>query len=183
MKRTVTTLVVLGFSLGVIAMECAAQQAHSFEQLQVLVKPGDNIYLTDSAGKTDKGRISDLTRDSLGLTVNGIRRDLSESDVFEIKRWRNDSLKNGALIGAGTALTLTTIFVAAYCSSEGCNAGEATAAVLVYTGIGAAIGTGIDALIPTKQSIYHNANRTSRKVQISPMISRFNKGVKIAFSF
>jgi hypothetical protein len=183
MKRIVMTLLVGGLSVCVVSMECAAQQAHSFEQLQVLVKPGDNIYVTDSAGNTSKGRISELTRDSLGLMVKGTRRDLSESDIFEIKKWRHDSLKNGALIGAGTALTLTTIFVAAYCGSGGCDAGAAAGAVLVYTGVGAAIGTGIDALIPAKQSIYHNTNRTSRKVQIRPIINRFDKGVKVAFSF
>src|SRR5262245_15894844 len=38
-RRRSTTLLVAGFFMLVISMECSAQQAHSFEQLQVLVKP------------------------------------------------------------------------------------------------------------------------------------------------
>jgi hypothetical protein len=43
--------------LFLISVECGAQQATSFEQLQVLVNPGDNVYVTDLLGKSNKGRI------------------------------------------------------------------------------------------------------------------------------
>jgi hypothetical protein len=57
-------------------------QASSFEQLQLLVKPGDNIYIGDFGGNTSKGKIVKLNRSTLSVTVNGLKRDLPQSDVL-----------------------------------------------------------------------------------------------------
>ena len=89
MKPNGATLFLVGFAMLVISMECSAQTADSFEQLQVLVKPGDNVYVTDSTGQTTKGRISQLSATSLALTVNGARRDLVQNDVYEIRQWKH----------------------------------------------------------------------------------------------
>jgi hypothetical protein len=166
-----------------ISMECSAQQATSFDQLPLLVKPGDTVYVTDFSGNTVKGRISQLSRTSLGLTINGQRRDLLQTDVSQIRQWRNDSLKNGALIGLGVGAGLGTALGIA-CYAEGGNCGSATAVLILYgAGVGAGIGVGLDALIPAKQTIYQNQNRTSRKFHIGPVLNRKDKGVKVAFSF
>lgn len=184
MKRNGATLSLVGFAMLVISMECSAQTADSFEQLKVLVKPGDNVYVTDSTGQTTKGRISQLSATSLGLTVNGARRDLAQNDVYEIRQWKHDSLANGAIIGTSIAGLLSAITAIAACS-EGCRGqgGDVALFILVFTGMGTGIGTGIDALVPSKQTIFKNPGRSSGKLQIRPIINRSNKGVRVAFSF
>src|SRR5262245_33372220 len=97
MKRSAYSFSGMIFGLlFLVAGECAAQQASSFDVLQVLVKPGDNVYVTDLAGQTTKGRIADLSSSSLGLIVKGVRTDWKQADVLQIRQWRSDSLKNGA---------------------------------------------------------------------------------------
>jgi len=185
MKRSSYILAILTFVFAFsTSLECRAQQASSLEQLQVLVKPGDSIYITNSSGATVKGRLSDLTPSSLRLIVNGTSRDFAQPDIREIRQWRGDSLKNGALIGAGVAAGLSTT-AAIICGVEGeCGSGMAVAAVAFYTGIGAAIGVGIDALIPSKRTVYRSLNASiSKTLDIRPIVSRSNKGVKVAFSF
>src|SRR5262245_6521918 len=103
------------FLIVLTSIECSAQLVSSFQQLQLLVRPGDNIYVTDSMGQTTKGRIADLSPSSLGLVVKGVRRDLLQADVREIRQWRSDSLKNGALIGAGVGGGLAVAGLAGGC--------------------------------------------------------------------
>jgi hypothetical protein len=184
MKFNAGRLLISGLFLVVVAsMECSAQQVSSFEQLQLLVKPGDNIYVTDSSGQTTKGRIAELSPSSLGLVVKGVRRNLSQIDVREIRQWRGDSLKNGTLIGAAVGGGIAALGLASGCRYDGCSAGEVFGVFTLSTGLGAAIGVGIDALIPAKQMIFWNPNRTSGKLQIQPILDRSNKGVKVAWSF
>src|SRR5262245_53769793 len=73
MRLNARKLLMGGLLIVVTSMECSAQLVSSFEQLQLLVKPGDNIYVTDSLGKTTKGRIAELSPSSLGLVVKGMR--------------------------------------------------------------------------------------------------------------
>ena len=77
----------------------AAQEASSFEQLQLQVGPGDNVTVTETDGRTSSGRIIDLSPSSLDISVNGSVRQLSETDVSEIRQRRGDSLANGAITG------------------------------------------------------------------------------------
>jgi len=177
-----TILGLVIFSMVLTAMECPAQLVSSFEQLQLLVKPGDNIYVTDAAGVRTKGRIAELSPSSLGLVVKGVRRDLLQVDIREVRQWRGDSLKNGALIGAAVGGGSMAVGIAAYGCYE-CFA-DAVGAVAFSAGIGAAIGVGVDAPIPSKQMIFLNPGRNgAAKLQVKPILNRSNTGVKVAFSF
>ena len=182
MKRNIRTLSVVSFMLMLaLSLETSAQQVSSFEQLQLLVKPGDNIYVTDFVGKTTKGRIASVSDSSLELTVDGVRRDWIQKDVREIRQWRGDSLRNGALIGAGAGVGWAALGIALECN---CEVAQATAGILFLGGLGAAIGAGIDALIPSKQTIFLNKNQGStRRFEIRPILNRSHKGAKVAFSF
>jgi hypothetical protein len=182
MKLNAGRLLMGTLLIALTSMECSAQLVSSFDQLQTLVRPGQNIYVTDSSGKTTRGRIAELSPSSLGLVVKGVRRDLAQADVREIRQWRADSLQNGTVIGAAVGGGLATALVVAACTYE-CPAGPVVAAIAISTGLGAGIGLGLDALIPAKQMIFWNPNRTSRKLQIRPVLDRSNKGVKVAFSF
>lgn len=156
----------------------------SFEQLQVLVGPGDRIYVTNFAGNVSKGRVTELSNSSLKLLVDGTTRDLSPSDVFEIKQRRNDSLGNGAIIGGVTGLGIGAIAMAAFCTSFNCNPGEIMLTVMIHTGIGAGIGVGIDALVPAKQTVFQNRSRNSSlRIRWQPLLGRSRKGVLVSVSF
>jgi hypothetical protein len=82
------------------ANDVAAQEARSFEQLQVLVKPGDAVTITDTRGGITKGKITDLSNSRLRLLGKNGARDFSQSEVIEIRQRRADSLANGAIAGA-----------------------------------------------------------------------------------
>ena len=89
-----------------MSVEAFAQQAASFEQLQVLAKPGDRVFITDSKGAKTEGKIESLTGLSIPVIHKGISRELLQSDVSEIRKWRSDSLGNGAGIGLGLGLSI-----------------------------------------------------------------------------
>jgi hypothetical protein len=166
------TVLVISLALVIAGLlqEAAAQQASSFEQLQVLVKIGDTVSLTDSSGQISKGRIAALTPSSLRFQTNGIFRDFAQSDIMEIRQRKGDSLKNGAKIGALVGLGVGILGAIGLCTDDfevdPC-AAWAAGAIGFYTGTGAAIGVGIDALIVRDQTIYRPGTQ--------PTSSRFNR--------
>ena len=182
--RNFTCTLAMGLCvLFLMPVESPAQQVTSFEQLQLLVKSGDQIFVTGTDGKTSKARISHLSNSSLSVIVNGARRDLQQSDVLEIKQPRPDSVWNGAAIGA--VVGVGTGFVHGVLMCRGDCPGAIAGAILggIYGGIGIGVGAGIDALIPSKQIIYRNVNSESGKLRFQPILDRSAKGVKVAFSF
>jgi hypothetical protein len=164
----------------------SAQEAMSFEQLQLLVKPGDNVYVTDSKGVVTKGKITGLTPSILSLKEKSGTRDWSEADVSRIMQYRHDSLKNGTLIGTGIMFGLSAISVATCGSDEACDlsTGEKVGVVLINTGLGAAIGAGIDALIHQKQTVYIGRPRAALNLSsVRPILTKDRKGVVLSMSF
>ncbi len=77
----------------------AQELAGTFDQLRVLVKPGDTLTITDGGGERLRGKLSDLSDTSLVLEVSGARRLFQEAHVSTIEKRGPDSLTNGALIG------------------------------------------------------------------------------------
>ena len=163
-----------------MSVEAFAQQAASFEQLQVLAKPGDRIFITDSTGAKTEGKIESLTGLSIRVIHKGISRELLQSDVSEIRKWRSDSLGNGAGIGLGIGLSIGALSLL---GMGECDCPGEKAAMIGYLGaIGAGIGVGIDALIPHKATIFSNGT-TARKLQLKPILSRTSKGASLSLRF
>lgn len=159
--------------------------ASSFDQLGVLVKPGDKISVVDVAGREVEGRIGILSRDALVLSTAAGMRELDEADVAKIRQRRGDSLKNGAIIGAvaGTSYGLAGLTLSAMMSDGGdVNKVGAATGVLFCTGIGAAIGVAIDALITRRQVIYQKPSGGSR-VDVSPLVGHEQRGVAVSVRF
>src|SRR5262245_38429793 len=95
--------------LAIVAMAPAARAqeiAGSFDQLRVLVKPGDTITVTDAAGAQFKGKLTTLSPASLALMVDGRQRTLQAADVQTVKQRRSDSVADGAKWGFGTGAVL-----------------------------------------------------------------------------
>ena len=77
----------------------AQELAGTFEQVRVLVKAGDTLTVTDTAGQPVRGKLVNLSSSSLRLNVSGTPREFQKVDVNTITKRGSDSLKNGALIG------------------------------------------------------------------------------------
>ena len=86
MKTFIATLVGLIFS----AAPAFAQQARSFEQLQVLVKPGETVVVTDTGGHSTKGKVQSITASTLKIAHNKEVREFSQNETFEITERRGD---------------------------------------------------------------------------------------------
>jgi hypothetical protein len=164
----------------------SAQQVSSFEQLQLLVKPGDKIEVFGTDGLSKKGRIESLTPTTLRLSIKGGIRDYAQKDALLIKQKRSDSLANGAIIGGVAGGGIGGGVIAAYCSGGYCS-GDTEAIVagtLIYAGIGVAIGVGVDALFKHRQTIYKLPEQTALKsIRVAPLLTDGRKGAMLRVSF
>jgi hypothetical protein len=158
--------------------------ASSFDQLAVLVNPGDKITVVDITGGETKGRIEKLSPDRLTLVTPAGSRELGEADVALIRQRRDDSLKNGAIIGAVAGTVYYVTLAALLWSSDGGDVivstvvrGAVTAAAL-----GAAAGVGIDALVRSLQVIYRKVPGENR-VSVSPLLGHGYRGAVITVKF
>lgn len=118
------------------------------------------LYVLDDTGSETAGRLLRLEPDSLVLFVNGAERRFDASRVRRIEK-RGDSLRNGALIGAVVGAVLG-LLNAGFSDCSGNNPsgpcpGTRAAGFLLSTGMFAAVGTGIDALVTGRTKLYEAA--------------------------
>jgi hypothetical protein len=157
MRRSIAivVLMLLGWpAAGYAQADARTGVAASFEQLQVLVSPGNTVTVMDVAGSQVSGRIDSLTPSVLSLDVNGPRRDFGEADVTVIRQRRGDSLANGAWWGFGVGVGIAALAMA---SCWDCFSDEPAwigAAVTMYGALGTGFGVGIDALVRRQQIIF-----------------------------
>jgi hypothetical protein len=162
----------------------AQSVASSFEQLATRVETGDTITVVDVAGRETKGRIWKVSREALIFGTSMGPRQLGEADVATIRQRRQDSLKNGAIIGAVSA---TAFFVTVGTLLRDRDGGDvivssAIAGGVLFAGMGAAAGLGIDALITRRQLIYQKpAGR--RSVSVSPVFGHGRRGGAVNITF
>jgi len=103
------------------------------------------VQLADGGDEID-GHLVSLGPSQITLLVDGVRRDVSIDSVMKVQT-RGDSVKNGALIGALISAVSFALVASEY--------GDAVLpGALVGTAAWAAIGAGVDALIPGRTTIY-----------------------------
>lgn len=178
-----TRIALVLLAVTAMASLAEAQTAASFDRLALVINQGDHVTLTDSSGRSMRGRILDLSPSTLALSVNGIRQDVFGAEVATIRRSRRDPLKNGAvtgfLSGAGIAAGLLL-------GSRCADARVVLAAVSIYGAAGAGIGAGVDALIQGEHVIYTapgTAPRANRGFTVAPVVSRGGGGLSASFGF
>jgi hypothetical protein len=173
------------FLLCADATRVEAQRiASSFDQLAVLVKPGDKVRVVDMTGQESDGRIEKLSRDALTLVTPVGSRHLREVDVAQIRQRRDDSVKNGAIIGAAAGAAYLLTAMALLRDSDGGDVimHTAVAGGVLFAGMGAAAGAGIDALIARRQVIYRNPSGQN-SVGVSPLVGHGRRGVAMTVKF
>jgi hypothetical protein len=178
-------------TIAVVALGCrgaTGQQlevAHSVVQLQVLVKPGDTVAVTDVMGREVTGTIASLSSTALELVVSGSRRYFQEGDLQRIRQRRGDSLANGAVWGLGIGAGWGALIVVGLASEDHDTGGPGAVAGFIGAlgGLGAAVGVGIDALIRGRPVIYEKPPPGAAVVWLSPLLGRGQKGVRLSLRF
>ena len=138
MARSGRTAFILASALMAIPGIAAAQEpVRSFDQLDVRLKPGDTVWVTDAQGREVKGKIQTLAPDAMVLKGDGPRT-FAASDVSLIRERDDDALRNGTLIGLGVGGGLATAWcIGAAAESEDVDVGvECTEGFIVFGGLG-----------------------------------------------
>jgi hypothetical protein len=160
----------------------AQEPASDLNQLRVLVRVGDSLVVTDTAGQRAQGRVVQLDASTLVLDQGNQaqRRFDGPSTIAVIEKRGGDSLKNGALLGLiiGGGVGIWGGIAEGNWNQENPGysvAGPARLALtygLVIGGLGAAIGTGIDAMIRGRHVIFSKTT-----VSLSPRFDHHQKGL------
>ncbi len=116
------------------------------------------VFVLDDRGAETTGRLLRFDEQSILLLVNGQERRIGLDRIVKIDR-RGDSLRNGFVAGAvlGAAIGALTSGLADCRSGgqyQGCHAGGRVVFALVSAGVYGAVGTGIDAAIPGRTTLY-----------------------------
>lgn len=131
-----------------------AQPAQSFEQAKLLLAAGDDLTVVHGSGTITRGKLSTIGSGELVVDARGGVQRWREADVREIRLRTNDSLLNGAMIGAGVGAGLGSLL---YLDNE-CRGDPACArAVVQGAAVSAGIGALIDALIRRNRIVYQRA--------------------------
>jgi hypothetical protein len=158
----------------------AQELAGTFEQVRVLVKAGDTLTVTDTAGQPVRGKLVNLSSSSLRLNVSGTTREFQKVDVNTITKRGSDSLKNGALIGVIIGGGFGVVGMAVAAAQGDADAAFFVGAALVYGGMGAGIGAGVDALIEGQRVIYANPGSPRARLSVAPVLRGPRKGVLVS---
>lgn len=115
---------------------------------------------------------------SLAAAVAAELRRLDQTQVVRAERKRNDSVLNGALIGAAVGVASGLAICRTMEPWEVCNDPKP---LLQVGAVGAAIGIGVDALIRKREFVAVPAG--SSTVSVAPVAGRGAKGLRVAVRF
>ena len=162
-------------ALALIPASVGAQTvAQSFGQLWGILKVGEVVVVTDETGRATTGKVAEAAGSSLViLSGSGDKRTFDETTVTKVVR--RDALWNGIAIGTGIGL-VPAVLVAAACGSDGGHCEGTGYAFLIFGGIGAGAGAGVDALIGGDKVLFVRPLQT-RGVTLSPILGRDRRGV------
>ena len=175
-------LTVLILALGV-NLTMAQEFALSFDELEKEISIGESVRIIDKSGNIIKGKVGDISPDS--LTLKGRKANLSANSIQVLQKRRKDPWWNGFLIGGGAGALGGLLLSKTQCRNDSECSSIATA---VFVPSGMAIGMVTGALIDhavTKYDTVFTGNSVSseRRFQISPVISREHKGISLSLAF
>ena len=100
---------------------------------------------------------------------------LGNTQASGLRSGGRDSLLNGTVIGLAAGAALGIAYVHAVRDSD-LHAGDYAYSALIFGGLGAAAGLGIDALLDRNSSV---VVRSPRRVALSPRVSRKAAGIRV----
>lgn len=165
----------------------AQAPARTFEELRtrLTLMEGESIEVIEDSGTSYRARLAGITERALLITTNGVRRDLAESQVREIRYRRPDKLWNGMLIGLGAGVAAALVAISGECGSNDseCSAITAAAFVPLFAGIGLGAGAAIDVAIRRQETVYQRPAGGTSQSGISPILARRAAGVRVSLNF
>ena len=173
-------LLLLLFTIATESYVSAQTPSTAQPGLQGVLDPGMTVWITDSNGREKKTQIISVADDVVTTTGHGSVQRFQRADITRIKARHFDSVLNGALIGAGAAITAGLLLCTAMESWENCR--DDVGPMLLIGATGAGIGIGLDALIRGRKTIYE-APKASARVRAMPIIGRHAAGFNVSFSF
>jgi hypothetical protein len=128
------------------------------------------VYVTDVSGKETKGRLVSWTGSGIVLQTDKTTKSFAQGEAVRVDL-KGDSLKNGALIGAGVGAAIGGL-TSGLADCEGCH-GTRVTLVLVTMGMYSAIGTALDALISGRTPLWRaqasaHAGGSGLAINLSP---------------
>ena len=181
---------------------CVAQTVDSFEHLSRVLRRGDDVTVTlgrDAACNSYwavpvQGRITDLSPATLTVTRTspwwrpqfspgsaGAVAELGREQVCIVQRRHQDSPLNGAVIGA----IINFSFAMSVRTSPGQESEISNRGLLIFTGLGALAGIGVDLLFRRgRETVYRALNdRSASGVQVVPVVAGGGLGLEMTLRF
>ena len=167
------TIIVLTCLLVVPVHSAVAQD------IPAVVKVGTTVSVIDDQGREIKGRVDSASDRALRVLVKKDRREIPFDSIVRIEK--PDGVKNGALAGllVGVSLGIMGGFVDGQGSGRRGN-------FVVISAIGngiiwAGLGTGIDAMINTRRTLYERGSESHAR--ITPMIGPRAVGAAVSVNW
>ena len=161
----------------------AEESVLSFDEMRNDVEAGDRVRITLKSGDVFQGKVKDISTDS--LWIKGREDPLAINSIQLLQKRRHDPWWNGFLIGAGAGAAGGALIAASQCSNDSeCAAIARVVYIPAGFGFGMAMGALIDSSISKYDTLFNNNQASDhRRFQISPFVSRDQKGVGISFVF
>jgi len=160
--------------------------ATSFDQVKMLVRLGDTVTVMNASGHKTTGTLADLSSGSVGLLVDGTRRDVGIGDVSTIHQRRMGSLAKGARVGfaIGGALGLAAALQLASECTRNCGGAVPFAVSMAFFegAFGAGVGVGVAAMTRHDELVYTRAPSSAR-VTLAPFVTPERRGMAVSLGF
>lgn len=148
--RSMWALAIAGIlAVGTPRAAFAQERAADNSDLASRLRTGDRVWVEIDTTDIRTGRVLSVANGILTLVTDGTEESIPVSRIWRVQRKQN-GIVLGMLVGAGVGFALGLPIAAI-----GANEGTGTAGPLLFmTGVGAAVGTGIDALLWRKRTVY-----------------------------
>lgn len=176
-----------GTMLVVLLGPAAAAAQPTSDARHAPIAEGQRVRVTDESGRTITGRVAAISQSGLMLKDGSRNAEIPYAAIVKIDRPR-DGVWNGALAGFAIGAGIGLIGIAAE-EERSCRPDEwfcgasfgppASAVVLMLGGIGAGIGTGVDALIGRKKTLYERG----RQVRVTPVVGRGGAAARVTVAW
>lgn len=162
------------------ALDQRSTTTSSLATVKARVALGDIVYVTDTSGATFKGRLAELTDDTVRVRLKAEVRTVAAADVRRIQWQKPDSAFTGVLIGGAVGAIPGIYWLVADPNECSGMCPEEYAVVA----IGAVVGGIVDHLITRRVTVYSaGSGGRSNSVMINPFVMRDRTGLQVAVTF
>jgi hypothetical protein len=125
-------------------------------------------------------RLVAVTHELMTTSTADGTREFRFADVARVEARHNDSVLNGALIGAGAAVATGLLLCNATEPWENCR--DDVGPMLRIGALGAGVGIAVDALFRGRKTVYE-ASGGSVRLHATPLVARRGGGVRVTLAF